>query len=132
MENILHLLISAFTTCACGPRPSDCAPLHLPVNSTDPGPSTLSSVDLGSLLGSERGFYTRPRTKGTNSISGVEIYTPRGDQDLQMQADLGHFLLDGETEEDHVLYNTQRWQREQWKANANLDRVLYNKMRSHR
>ena len=83
MNNILHALTSTFTTCACGSNARDCAlaqmerfvnddrlnPLHQHGHSGVEG----EHVDLGPLIGRERGFRTRPKVKGSGGMGGVEM-----------------------------------------------------------
>lgn len=102
MTSMLHALSSTFTTCACGAKAKDCA-LNRLADFVDgqtpltpaPSPPSLpddrrpeerggngtprnverSKVDLGPLLGGQRGFKTRERVPMSGGMSGVEMVT---------------------------------------------------------
>ncbi|KAJ8453440.1 hypothetical protein ONZ45_g19718 [Pleurotus djamor] len=82
---VLHTLSSTFTTCACGSKARDCAialastfidaDLSQPPPTSSPGagPSTLPPIDLGPLVGTQRGFRTREKLPHSGGIGGVEM-----------------------------------------------------------
>ncbi|EIN05054.1 hypothetical protein PUNSTDRAFT_91924, partial [Punctularia strigosozonata HHB-11173 SS5] len=97
MSMIVNTLASSFTTCACGSSAKDCA-LNLMSSFVDspgqvnlermhgfPFPDTLDPrkhvedpgggdhIDLGPLIGRERGFRTRERVPWSGGIGGVEM-----------------------------------------------------------
>ena len=87
---MLHALSSSFTTCACGSKAKDCA-LNLMAEFVDgclptstvplsqrPDPSSTGdkgshSVDLGPLIGTQRGFRTREKSPLNGGMNGVEM-----------------------------------------------------------
>ncbi|TCD62745.1 hypothetical protein EIP91_006443 [Steccherinum ochraceum] len=98
MTSMLHALSSTFTTCACGSKTRDCAlarlaefvdgtnTSHPHASTTPPSASDLSPpfgplekerdnarVDLGPLVGKERGFRTREKVPMSGGMSGVEM-----------------------------------------------------------
>ncbi|KAI0053958.1 hypothetical protein FA95DRAFT_1507405 [Auriscalpium vulgare] len=92
MTAMLHALSSTFTTCACGSNAKDCALTlmaafvdgQLPNNDTSPSPSdsgpdnadhesSLRKIDIGPLIGVERGFRTREKAPMSGGMSGVEV-----------------------------------------------------------
>jgi hypothetical protein len=115
MSNILHLLTSTFTTCACGSRARDCAlaPMERFVNADDelpPNPDDLTElhepVDLGPLISKERGFRTRPKFKGASGMGGVEMWDSSPETSTSRDVDGDAEMADpsppdgGETEEE--------------------------------
>jgi uncharacterized protein len=110
MALIVDSLASSFTTCACGAAAKDCAlnlmaafvdgAPGLPFPSTydarrhvdDPGGIAAPSVDLGPLVGRERGFRTRERIPWSGGMGGVEMVAPaesaaeRGARDRRRRA----------------------------------------------
>lgn len=94
MASMLHALSSTFTTCACGSKAKDCAlnlmaefvdgrlpvaasPPSQPAN--DPSGTDLQShrVDLGPLIGAQRGFHTREKSPLNGGMNGVEMIPGR-------------------------------------------------------
>jgi len=72
MSNILHALSSTFTTCACGSKTKDCALTQMAAFvDGEAGPS--KGVDLGPLVGVQRGFKTREKVPFSGGMSGVEM-----------------------------------------------------------
>lgn len=71
---MLHTISSTFTTCACGTRVRDCALSRLAefVDGQIP-PIPFPDVDLGPLVGSERGFRTKERNPRSGGMGGVEM-----------------------------------------------------------
>ncbi|KAI0262820.1 hypothetical protein BC834DRAFT_971881 [Gloeopeniophorella convolvens] len=90
MASMLHALSSTFTTCACGSKAKDCA-LTLMAEFVDgrlPAPAAASSpqasepsgaehlpptVNLGPLVGVQRGFRTREKSPLNGGMNGVEM-----------------------------------------------------------
>ncbi|KAF8261831.1 hypothetical protein EI94DRAFT_1745057, partial [Lactarius quietus] len=89
MASMLHTLSSTFTTCACGSKAKDDAlnlmtefvDGRLPVpastlpqrpNDTDMG-SSHHRVNLGPLVGAQRGFHTREKSPLNGGMNGVEM-----------------------------------------------------------
>ncbi|KXN90228.1 SET domain-containing protein 3 [Leucoagaricus sp. SymC.cos] len=70
MANILHALSSTFTTCACGEKAKDCA---LNQMAAFVEANQLDHVDLGPLVGKERGFRTREKLPLSSGMGGVEM-----------------------------------------------------------
>ncbi|KAI8996216.1 hypothetical protein BD414DRAFT_533930 [Trametes punicea] len=111
MTSMLHALSSTFTTCACGAKARDCALARMAefVENQTPltpspsppsqftkeknaargkksdhlnGPGDSLHVDLGPLVGIERGFRTRERIPFSGGMGGVEMVplpTPTSD-----------------------------------------------------
>ena len=95
MASMLHALSSTFTTCACGSKAKDCAlnlmaefvDGRLPVPASSPpsqrtnDPSGTDSrshrVDLGPLVGAQRGFHTREKSPLNGGMNGVEMIPDR-------------------------------------------------------
>ncbi|RDB18892.1 SET domain-containing protein 3 [Hypsizygus marmoreus] len=87
MSNILHLLSSTFTTCACGAHARDCALAQMERfvdGNLDwdrargwargrEDEAEGEAVDLGPLLGRMRGFRTKERVRGSGGLTGVEM-----------------------------------------------------------
>ncbi|KAF5347350.1 hypothetical protein D9756_010001 [Leucocoprinus leucothites] len=88
MSNILHSLSSTFTTCACGSKAKDCALNQMAafvdagaVHSDSPLSPSLTALlplpgeklDLGPLVGKQRGFRTRERLPFSSGMGGVEM-----------------------------------------------------------
>ncbi|KAN0129448.1 hypothetical protein V8E53_012780 [Lactarius tabidus] len=90
MTSMLHALSSTFTTCACGYKAKDCAlnlmaefvdgriPVPAPPpfqRPNDPSGSDMRShrVDLGPLVGAQRGFHTREKSPLNGGMNGVEM-----------------------------------------------------------
>jgi hypothetical protein len=87
---MLHALSSTFTTCACGSKAKDCA-LNLMAEFVDgclptstvplsqrPDPSSTGDkgshrVNLGPLIGTQRGFRTREKSPLNGGMNGVEM-----------------------------------------------------------
>jgi len=87
---MLHALSSTFTTCACGSKAKDCA-LNLMAEFVDgrlPTPTVPMSrppddssgvdkrplkIDLGPLVGAQRGFRTREKSPLNGGMNGVEM-----------------------------------------------------------
>jgi len=137
MNNILHVLTSTFTTCACGSSARGCALAQMehfvnddrPNPSHQPGHSDVEGghVDLGPLIGRERGFRTRPRMKGSGGMGGVEMSdTPAAgpepgpsrvrevDGDVVMAHDGPYGVDADETEDEDVPL--ERHQHERWRG----------------
>ncbi|KAF8261837.1 hypothetical protein EI94DRAFT_1745077 [Lactarius quietus] len=89
MASMLHALSSTFTTCACGSKAKDCAlnlmaefvdgrlpvpasPLSQRPNDPDMG-SSHHRLDLGPLVGAQRGFHTREKSPLNGGMNGVEM-----------------------------------------------------------
>jgi hypothetical protein len=99
MASMLHALSSTFTTCACGSKAKDCAlnlmaefvDGRLPVAASSPpsqGPNDPSGtdlrshrVDLGPLVGAQRGFHTREKSPLNGGMNGVEMIPDRSFSD---------------------------------------------------
>jgi uncharacterized protein len=90
MQSMLHALSSTFTTCACGSKAKDCAlnlmaefvDGRLPTSSTplsqrpdamNGGDKRPPRIDLGPLIGAERGFRTREKSPLNGGMNGVEM-----------------------------------------------------------
>lgn len=100
MTLMLHALSSTFTTCACGAKARDCALARMaefvdnqtPLTPSPSPPSQFTKeknaarssktaddgasatpVDLGPLVGIERGFRTRERIPSSGGMGGVEM-----------------------------------------------------------
>ena len=93
MASMLHALSSTFTTCACGSKAKDCAlnlmadfvDGHLPTPTAPPlqqldEPSGVDQsqrprprIDLGPLIGTQRGFRTREKSPLNGGMNGVEM-----------------------------------------------------------
>ena len=99
MTTMLHTLSSTFTTCACGAKARDCVlariaefvenqtpltPSPSPPSQFTKDKSTMkgrgksersveSPIELGPLIGVERGFRTRECLPGSGGIGGVEL-----------------------------------------------------------
>ena len=99
MTNMLHTLSSTFTTCACGSKARDCVLARIaefvenqtPLTPSPSPPSQFSKdksaakarpnydhpveshIDLGPLIGIERGFRTRERVPHSGGMGGVEL-----------------------------------------------------------
>ncbi len=105
MTSMLHSLSSTFTTCACGAKANDCVlnriaefvenqtpltPSPSPPSlfakekekdsgkprKSDPAEASPAPVDLGPLVGIERGFRTRERIPSSGGMGGVEMVPP--------------------------------------------------------
>ncbi|KAI9463916.1 hypothetical protein F5148DRAFT_1000135 [Russula earlei] len=90
MASMLHALSSTFTTCACGSKAKDCA-LNLMAEFVDGRlPTSTASlsqrpddssgvdkrplkIDLGPLVGAQRGFRARERSPLNGGMNGVEL-----------------------------------------------------------
>ncbi|KAL0952277.1 hypothetical protein HGRIS_006567 [Hohenbuehelia grisea] len=73
MSNIIHSLTSTFTTCACGAKAKDCALTQMAAFVDGELDSyTAPPVDLGPLVGRQRGFKTRERVPFSGGMCGVE------------------------------------------------------------
>ena len=87
---MLHALSSTFTTCACGSKAKDCALnlmakfvngcLPVPAPPLPQRPNDLSTtdtqsqqLDLGPLVGAQRGFHTREKSPLNGGMNGVEM-----------------------------------------------------------
>jgi hypothetical protein len=85
---MLHALSSTFTTCACGSKAKDCAlnlmadfvDGHLPTSTPSQRPDDSSGVDkrphrvdLGPLIGAQRGFRTCETSPLNGGMNGVEM-----------------------------------------------------------
>jgi hypothetical protein len=87
---MLHALSSTFTTCACGSKAKDCAlnlmaefvdgrlptssaPLSQRHDALNGGDKRPPRVDLGPLIGAERGFRTREKSALNGGMNGVEM-----------------------------------------------------------
>ena len=101
MTSMLHALSSTFTTCACGAKARDCALTRMaefvenqtPLTPSPSPPSQFAKekhgartgrqddsatpVDLGPLVGVERGFRTRERIPFSGGMGGVEMVPPQ-------------------------------------------------------
>ena len=85
MASMLHALSSTFTTCACGSKAKDCAlnlmaefvdgrlPVPAPPPFQRPNEPSGSRVDLGPLVGAQRGFHTREKSPLNGGMNGVEM-----------------------------------------------------------
>ncbi|RPD70189.1 hypothetical protein L226DRAFT_493158 [Lentinus tigrinus ALCF2SS1-7] len=98
MTSMLHTLASTFTTCACGSKARDCVLTRIaefvenqtPLTPSPSPPSQFtkdkhrgkaeqaveSPIDLGPLIGIERGFRTRERIPFSGGMGGVELVPP--------------------------------------------------------
>ncbi|KAI1782766.1 hypothetical protein LXA43DRAFT_1103459 [Ganoderma leucocontextum] len=105
MRSMLHSLASTFTTCACGAKAHDCVLTRIaefvehqtPLTPSPSPPSLFSKekekhagksrksdraeaspapVDVGPLVGIERGFRTRERIPSSGGMGGVEMVPP--------------------------------------------------------
>ncbi|KAI0696110.1 hypothetical protein C8T65DRAFT_664147 [Cerioporus squamosus] len=98
MTSMLHTLASTFTTCACGAKARDCVLTRIaefvenqtPLTPSPSPPSQFtkekhrgkseqpaeSPIDLGPLIGIERGFRTRERIPFSGGMGGVELVPP--------------------------------------------------------
>lgn len=98
MTSMLHTLASTFTTCACGAKARDCVLTRIAEFVENPTPLTpspsppsqftkdkhrgkpaqpeQSPIDLGPLIGIERGFRTRERIPFSGGMGGVELVPP--------------------------------------------------------
>ena len=102
MTSMLHTLASTFTTCACGAKAQDCVLARIaefvenqtPLTPSPSPPSQFakekhgakgrgkaehaeeSPIDLGPLIGTERGFRTRERIPFSGGMGGVELVSP--------------------------------------------------------
>lgn len=102
MTSMLHTLASTFTTCACGAKARDCVLARIaefvenqtPLTPSPSPPSQFtkekhgpkgrgkseqaeeSPIDLGPLIGIERGFRTRERIPFSGGMGGVELVSP--------------------------------------------------------
>ena len=87
---MLHALSSTFTTCACGSKAKDCAlnlmaefvdgrlptstvPLSQHPDASSTGDKRPHKVDLGPLIGAQRGFRTREKSPLNGGMNGVEM-----------------------------------------------------------
>jgi hypothetical protein len=87
---MLHSLSSTFTTCACGSKAKDCAlnlmaefvdgrlptssaPLSQRPDALNGGDKRPPRVDLGPLIGAQRGFRTREKSSLNGGMDGVEM-----------------------------------------------------------
>jgi hypothetical protein len=87
---MLHALSSTFTTCACGSKAKDCAlnlmaefvdgrlptssaPLSQQPDALNGGDKRPPRVDLGPLIGAQRGFRTREKSPLNGGMNGVEM-----------------------------------------------------------
>ena len=87
---MLHALSSTFTTCACGSKAKDCAlnlmaefvdgrlptstiPLSQRSDTSSGGEKRPHGVDLGPLIGAQRGFRTREKSPLNGGMNGVEM-----------------------------------------------------------
>ena len=94
MQSMLHALSSTFTTCACGSKAKDCAlnlmadfvdgrlptssaPLSQRTDALNGGDQRPSRMDLGPLIGAQRGFRTREKSPLNGGMNGVEMISPR-------------------------------------------------------
>ena len=85
MASMLHALSSTFTTCACGSKAKDCAlnlmaefvdgrlPVPAPPPFERPNEPSGPRVDLGPLVGAQRGFHTREKSPLNGGMNGVEM-----------------------------------------------------------
>ncbi len=87
---MLHALSSTFTTCACGSKAKDCAlnlmaefvdgrlptssaPLSQRPDALNGGDKESPRVDLGPLIGAQRGFRTCEKSPLNGGMNGVEM-----------------------------------------------------------
>ena len=94
MQSMLHALSSTFTTCACGSKAKDCAlnlmaefvdgrlptsstPLSQRTDALNGGDKRPPRIDLGPLIGAQRGFRTREKSPLNGGMNGVEMISPR-------------------------------------------------------
>ncbi|EKM74756.1 hypothetical protein AGABI1DRAFT_132875 [Agaricus bisporus var. burnettii JB137-S8] len=75
MADILHALSSNFTTCACGSKARDCVLNQMAAFVEH---DRLLNVDLGPLIGKQRGFRTRERVPSSSGMAGVEMCSRKG------------------------------------------------------
>jgi hypothetical protein len=90
MASMLHALSSTFTTCACGSKAKDCAlnlmaefvdgclptstvPLSQRPDASSTGDKGSHRVNLGPLIGTQRGFRTREKSPLNGGMNGVEM-----------------------------------------------------------
>lgn len=90
MASMLHALSSTFTTCACGSKTKDCAlnlmaefvdgrlptssaPLSQRPDALNGGDKRPPRVDLGPLIGAQRGFRTCEKSPLNGGMNGVEM-----------------------------------------------------------
>ncbi|EKM75047.1 hypothetical protein AGABI1DRAFT_132666 [Agaricus bisporus var. burnettii JB137-S8] len=75
LADILHALSSNFTTCACGSKARDCVLNQMAAFVEH---DRLLNVNLGPLIGKQRGFRTRERVPSSSGMAGVEMCTRKG------------------------------------------------------
>jgi uncharacterized protein len=90
MASMLHALSSTFTTCACGSKAKDCAlnlmaefvdgrlptsstPLSQRLDALNGGDKRPPRIDLGPLIGAQRGFRTCEKSPLNGGMNGVEM-----------------------------------------------------------
>ena len=90
MASMLHALSSTFTTCACGSKAKDCAlnlmaefvdgrlptssaPLSQRPDASNGGDKRPPRIDLGPLIGAQRGFHTCEKSPLNGGMNGVEM-----------------------------------------------------------
>jgi len=90
MASMLHALSSTFTTCACGSKAKDCAlnlmaefvdgrlptssaPLSQRPDALNGGDKRPPRIDLGPLIGAQRGFRTCEKSPLNGGMNGVEM-----------------------------------------------------------
>jgi hypothetical protein len=90
MASMLHALSSTFTTCACGSKAQDCAlnlmaefvdgrlptssaPLSQRPDALNGGDKRPPRIDLGPLIGAQRGFRTCEKSPLNGGMNGVEM-----------------------------------------------------------
>ena len=90
MSSMLHALSSTFTTCACGSKAKDCAlnlmaefvdgrlptssaPLSQRPDAMNGGDKRPPRIDLGPLIGTQRGFRTCEKSPLNGGMNGVEM-----------------------------------------------------------
>ncbi|KAF4585096.1 hypothetical protein EYR40_001932 [Pleurotus pulmonarius] len=91
MSIIIHTLSSTFTTCACGAKARDCAIAQAAAfvdgySACSPGPGPSKPIDLGPLVGVERGFRTREKVPLSGGIGGVEMCPEPALENVTMSA----------------------------------------------
>ncbi|KAI0248958.1 hypothetical protein BJV78DRAFT_1363231 [Lactifluus subvellereus] len=126
MASMLHALSSTFTTCACGSKAKSCAlnlmaefvdgrlptptaPLsQRPNDSSEEDKRPHNRIDLGPLIGAQRGFHTREKSPLNGGMNGVEMISyPSVRLGATVDASTplmskGYQLLPNQSEKDHT------------------------------
>lgn len=120
MAEILHSLSSAFVTCACGSSAKDCALAQMAQFVDGPVPPSPQQVDLGPLVGENRGFRTREKTRGAGGFDGVEM------ADIEDRKGKGRERrsLSPEQDEERMPHKLRKL-RKQWMASLQADGLSF-------